>query len=267
MTYLKDGQEYLQPATVGAAGELCLRERAHAAACRSRRRTRTGSRTTTARSAGTISATTRAAVSRRCFPRSEHRGTACRRRASAVDDWADDNFDHSGLDFIGGGNMYVYSDRRPIAAANMSTFGKAPQWGSAWKAFIKTERRSLERRLPAEDDAALRGQLSRSRSGVKDPLGLPVCRITAEFKDNERKIAAFIQDKMVQWFEAAGAIAIEKAKRRRDGTVDARVRRHAHGRQPRDERRRPLGLLARGAEPRAFSARRSWARAVREIRR
>ena len=35
----------------------------------------------------------------------------------AVDNWADDNFDHAGLDFIGGGNLWVYSDRRPIAAA------------------------------------------------------------------------------------------------------------------------------------------------------
>ena len=38
-----------------------------------------------------------------------------------------------------------------------------------------------------------------------------MCRITAEYKDNERKIAAFIQDKMEQWYRAAGAIAIERA--------------------------------------------------------
>src|SRR5216110_2722620 len=55
----------------------------------------------------------------------------------AVDNWADDNFDHGGLDFIGGGNLWVYSDRRPIGAAGMSTFDKAPRWGSQWKAFIK----------------------------------------------------------------------------------------------------------------------------------
>jgi gluconate 2-dehydrogenase alpha chain len=48
-----------------------------------------------------------------------------------------DNFDHAGLDFIGGGNLWVYSDRRPTAAASMPTFGKAPTWGSAWKAFVK----------------------------------------------------------------------------------------------------------------------------------
>ena len=46
---------------------------------------------------------------------------------------------------------------------------------------------------------------------MKDALGFPVCRITAEFKDNERKIAAFIQDKMEQWYRAAGAIAIQRA--------------------------------------------------------
>src|SRR6476620_3281207 len=38
----------------------------------------------------------------------------------AVDDWADDNFDHAGVDFIGGGNLWAMSDRRPIAAAIMS---------------------------------------------------------------------------------------------------------------------------------------------------
>ena len=54
----------------------------------------------------------------------------------AVDDWADDNFDHAGLDFIGGGNLWVYSDQRPIAAASMPTFGRAPRWGSEWKAFV-----------------------------------------------------------------------------------------------------------------------------------
>ena len=49
----------------------------------------------------------------------------------AVDNWADDNFDHAGLDFIGGGNLWVYSDRRPIGAANMNTFGRTPAGASS----------------------------------------------------------------------------------------------------------------------------------------
>jgi len=128
----------------------------------------------------------------------------------AVDDWADDNFDHGALDFIGGGNLWVYSDRRPIAAANMSTFGRAPRWGAQWKAFIRenADRGNtayLQRTtLPYEDNYL---DLD---PGVKDPLGFPVCRITADYKENERRLADFIQDKMVQWYRAAGAIATEK---------------------------------------------------------
>jgi gluconate 2-dehydrogenase alpha chain len=125
----------------------------------------------------------------------------------AVDNWADDNFDHAGLDFVGGGNLWVYSDRRPIAAASMPTFGRTPAWGSAWKAFIKenADRSNTsylqKTTLPYEDNYLDLDPM------VKDPLGLPVCRITADYKDNERKLAAFIQDKMEQWYKAAGAIA------------------------------------------------------------
>jgi gluconate 2-dehydrogenase alpha chain len=129
----------------------------------------------------------------------------------AVDDWADDNFDHAHVDFIGGGDLWVYSDRRPIAAAGMNTFGRAPAWGSAWKVFIKenADRSNSsyiqKTTLPYEDNYL---DLD---PGVKDALGYPVCRITAEFKENERRIAAFAQDKMEQWYREAGATAIVRA--------------------------------------------------------
>jgi gluconate 2-dehydrogenase alpha chain len=128
----------------------------------------------------------------------------------AIDDWADDNFDHSGLDFIGGGNLWVYSDRRPIGAASMSTYGRAPTWGSKWKSFIKenADRFNLaylqKTTLPYEDNYLDLDPV------VKDPLGFPVTRITADYKDNERRMGPFIQDKMAQWFMEAGAIAVEK---------------------------------------------------------
>ncbi len=129
----------------------------------------------------------------------------------AVDDWADDNFDHSGLDFIGGGNLWIYSDRRPIAAAGMNTFGRAPNWGPAWKAFIKenADRSNTsyiqKTTLPYEDNYLDLDPV------VKDPLGFPVVRVTAEFKENERKIASFTQDKMEQWYREAGAVAVQRA--------------------------------------------------------
>jgi gluconate 2-dehydrogenase alpha chain len=128
----------------------------------------------------------------------------------AIDDWADDNFDHSGLDFIGGGNLWVYSDRRPIGAASMSTYGRAPAWGSKWKSFVKenADRFNLaylqKTTLPYEDNYLDLDPL------VKDPLGFPVVRITADYKDNERRMGPFIQDKMARWFMEGGAVAVEK---------------------------------------------------------
>jgi gluconate 2-dehydrogenase alpha chain len=145
------------------------------------------------------------------FPRDLNTWYGLPAQGVAVDNWADDNFDHAGLDFIGGGNLWVYSDRRPIGAATMSTFGRAPRWGSAWKAFIKenADRSNTaylqKTTLPYEDN-----YLDLDPS-VTDPLGFPVCRITADYKENERRVAAFIQDKMAEWYLAAGAIAVEKA--------------------------------------------------------
>ena len=130
----------------------------------------------------------------------------------AVDDWADDNFDHSDLDFVGGGNLWVYSDRRPIAAAGMSTFGRTKKsWGAEWKAFImqnadRTNTSYLQKTtLPHEENYLDLDPV------VRDPLGFPVCRITAEYKANERRVASFIQDKMEQWYRAAGAVEVLRA--------------------------------------------------------
>jgi len=129
-----------------------------------------------------------------------------------VDNWADDNFDHSGLDFIGGGNMWVYTERRPIASINAlgAWMQGKPTWGSAWKAFVKenadrTNTAYLQKTtLPYEDNYL---DLD---PDVKDPFGLPVVRITGEFKDNEKKVALFMHEKMEQWYRAAGAIEIQK---------------------------------------------------------
>ncbi|MCG8415228.1 MAG: GMC family oxidoreductase, partial [Pseudomonadales bacterium] len=46
---------------------------------------------------------------------------------------------------------------------------------------------------------------------VKDAYGLPVIRITARYRDNEKKIAAFAQNKMEQWYRQAGATKVIKS--------------------------------------------------------
>ena len=145
------------------------------------------------------------------FPRNINNWYGLPAQGTGADNWADDNFDHAGLDFIGGGNMWIYSNRHPIQAAGLSTFGKTPRnWGSDWKAFLmqnvdRTNTVYLQKTtLPYEDNVLdLDPQ-------VKDPLGYPVVRITADYKDNEKKIAAFMQDKAAAWYLNAGAAAVEK---------------------------------------------------------
>ena len=113
-----------------------------------------------------------------------------------VDDWADDNYDHSGLDFIGGANLRVHADRKPIGAAKMNTFGEAPRWGEDWKAFIaRNADRSNTSDIQKTTLPYTNNYLELDPS-VKDSFGLPVTRITARFRENELRIAAFAQDKM-----------------------------------------------------------------------
>jgi gluconate 2-dehydrogenase alpha chain len=210
VTYLKDGTEYFQPADVVLLAAyvyenvrilLLSQSRAYPNGL-SNNQGQVGRHYFSHNQGASVTA---------LFPRDINNWYGLPAQGTAVDDWADDNFDHSALDFIGGGNLWVYSDRRPIGAANMTTFGRAPRWGSEWKAFIKqnADRWNTaylqKTTLPYEDN-----YLDLDPT-VKDPLGFPVCRITADYKENERKVAAFIQDKMAQWFMAAGAVAIEKA--------------------------------------------------------
>ena len=144
----------------------------------------------------------------------------------AIDDWADDNFNHSALDFIGGGNLYTYTERRPIAAVNvLQTWMTGERnWGSKWKAFVKqnsdrTNTAYLQKTtLPYEDNYLDLDPV------VKDPAGFPVIRITAEYKENERKIGMFIAGKMKQWYVAAGAAQVIG-----DGSVGSTMGASTHG--------------------------------------
>lgn len=129
----------------------------------------------------------------------------------AIDEWADDNFDHSDYDFIGGGNLWVHTDRKPIAAAKMTTFDRVPVWGSKWKAFIMENADRMNTSYIQKTTLPYADNYLDLDPRVKDPLGIPVVRITAEFKENELKIAEFTQDRMEEWYREAGAIDIVRA--------------------------------------------------------
>jgi len=128
----------------------------------------------------------------------------------AVDDWADDNFDHAGLGFIGGYCLEAYHEHHPIASAGMSTFGKAPAWGSKWKAFVHENAGRWTGAYLQGNTFPYENTYLDLDPDVRDPLGDAVCRVTSGPKQNEPAAARFVVDKMEQWFRTAGAIEVIK---------------------------------------------------------
>jgi gluconate 2-dehydrogenase alpha chain len=127
-----------------------------------------------------------------------------------IDDWADDHFDHSGLGFIGGTSLHVSTEKHPIAAAAMSTFGRAPAWGSKWKAFLRENAGRWVSAYLQSSTFPYENTFLDLDPEVRDPLGDPVCRVTSGPKENEPRAMRFAQDKMEEWFRSAGASEVIK---------------------------------------------------------
>lgn len=131
-------------------------------------------------------------------------------QAAAVDDFADDNYDHSGLGFIGGTCLQPHTEMHPIEAASMSTFGDAPSWGRTWKAFIHHNAARWTSAYLQTSSFPYEHTYLDLDEEIRDPLGDPVCRITSGPKDNEARAVDYGHRKMEEWFRAAGAIRVNR---------------------------------------------------------
>ena len=129
-------------------------------------------------------------------------------QASAVDDFADDNYDHSGSGFIGGTCLMPHTEMHPIDAASLSTFGEAPNWGSKWKAYIHQNAARWVSSYLQTSTFPYEDVYLDLDPEVKDPLGDPVCRATIPMKENETRAAEYGQKKMEEWYRAAGAVQV-----------------------------------------------------------
>lgn len=143
-----------------------------------------------------------------------------------VDDWADDNFDHGGLGFIGGATLHAYTEKHPIAAAGMNTFGRVPRrWGSQWKQFVAENAGRWASAYIQTNTFPYANTWCDLDPDVRDPHGDPVLRITSGPKVNEPRAAAHAASKMIEWFRAAGAIEVAGGQ----GGTGPVLSTHAHG--------------------------------------
>ena len=88
--------------------------------------------------------------------------------------------------------------------------GRAPTWGTHWKAYIRENADRSHSSYIQKTTLPYESNYCDLDPVEKDALGFPVLRVTAQYKDNERAIAAFTQDRMEEWYRAAGAIEISR---------------------------------------------------------
>lgn len=114
-----------------------------------------------------------------------------------IDEFNNDNFDHSGLGFVGGGSTRV----TPIGAAPIDSRPLppgTPAWGSEWKkATVKNYASTMSIGCEASSYATRSNYLSLDPT-YKDPLGRPLLRITFDFPENDRKMAAYVTGKVAE---------------------------------------------------------------------
>jgi gluconate 2-dehydrogenase alpha chain len=128
---------------------------------------------------------------------------------TAFDDFDADNFDHTGLGFIGGGMCSATMEAKPIGVANTIPPSVA-RWGSGWKAWLAQNADSVGGLGAQLDVLAYEGNYLDLDPSTRDNLGRPVVRITFDFHEQEYRMSNYIADKLVEVLKAAGAAEVWK---------------------------------------------------------
>ena len=132
-----------------------------------------------------------------------------------IDDFNGDNFDHSGLGFIGGGYVgVVNTGARPIESHPVPD--NTPKWGSAWKKAVAA---NYLKAVTISTHGAVMSHQGNSLDldpTYHDSLGLPLLRMTFDYTDNEHRMSDYLTDRAVDVAKRMGAR--EHAARRRKGS-------------------------------------------------
>ncbi len=120
-----------------------------------------------------------------------------------IDEWNADNFDHSGLGFIGGGSISCgQSGARPIQS--LSVPPGTPAFGREWKAAIRKYYNSVISIGFQGESPAYRYHFLDLDPNYRDRFGLPLMRITFDWEPNERAMVAFAGQKTLEIMKAIG---------------------------------------------------------------
>jgi gluconate 2-dehydrogenase alpha chain len=135
-----------------------------------------------------------------------------------IDDYNGDNFDHSGLGFVGGGYMGAsQTNARPIQTRPVPL--GTPKWGAQWK---KATAESYQRTMiltTLGSSYSYRDCWLDLDPTYKDRLGRPLMRMTFDFHDNELKMSAFLTDRLAKIARAMDPAELIAVPRRGPYTI------------------------------------------------
>ena len=129
-------------------------------------------------------------------------------QALHCDDWEADNFDHTGLGFIGGGSIDGRSEQKPIGYVRGGVPPDVPMWGSAFKAWVHANINKVGSIGSGGGTNSVPYQqfFMDLDPTHKDSLGFPVIRVTLDYTAVENRMHQYLLDKQKQWLLEAGAI-------------------------------------------------------------
>jgi gluconate 2-dehydrogenase alpha chain len=125
-------------------------------------------------------------------------------QAVAMDDLNGDHFDHTGLGFIRGAVIFAGNSELPIGHSRGIAPG-VPQWGAVYKRWVHENANSVGSAFAQVEPLPYADVFLDLDPTVKDPLGVPVIRVTLDAKENEIKAARFMDAKLAELLTAMGA--------------------------------------------------------------
>lgn len=130
-----------------------------------------------------------------------------------IDEFNGDNFDHSGLGFIGGGFLgVVQTGARPIETHPVPE--GTPGWGAQWKQSIANY--YLKTTSLATHGAVMshRGNYLDLDPTYRDVYGRPLMRMTFDYTDNEHRMSDYLTDRAADIAKAMKPASIKVNKRK-----------------------------------------------------
>ena len=127
----------------------------------------------------------------------------------AMNDFDGDVFDHSELDFVRGGHILtVCYGFRPMLNFGLTPPSVKATWGSEWKKAALEWYDRIGRIGFVGEHVAYRENHLDLDPTYKDRFGDPLLRMTIDWRDNERRMAAFMTGKAVEIAKEMSAVEI-----------------------------------------------------------